>query len=400
MGDRTVILDQGSWSIKAGQAYSTLSVESDLPPLVTPTRVRVYDVRTKGQVDQIMEEAETATNGNGATKASAAEEGEIEAKANPGEYTESGPIKNGAICDWDAMEALWHYIFYEQLGWEKGEEETVLIAERVLSSSKLQRELTTQIMFEKFNARGLYMADQARLSLASYGKVSGCVVDVGHGRIGVYCVADGQFHQPSGDQMLFGGGEFTKYLAKSIEKRNGRAYSEKQIADLKHECMEVCSSSQAYGAATGEEEREHTLPDGTTIKIGKEGLDVGEMAFQPNIFGFNAMGLVDMIQTSIASVQDVNMKRLLTESLLICGCGSAARGMEQRVLSEMRLGFSPTFNTSVLRRPEYMPHTCPKFSAWIGGFIEAKLAFSQNQHITKYDYDEYGPGIIHKKTLL
>ena len=105
MGDRTVILDQGSWSIKAGQAYSTLSVESDLPPLVTPTRVRVYDVRTKGQVDQIMEEAETATNGNGATKASAAEEGEIEAKANPGEYTESGPIKDGAICDWDAMEA-------------------------------------------------------------------------------------------------------------------------------------------------------------------------------------------------------------------------------------------------------------------------------------------------------
>ena len=55
----------------------------------------------------------------------------------------------------------------------------------MLSTSKLDRELLTQILFEKFNASGLYMADQARLSLAAYGKVSGCVVDVGHGNIGV-----------------------------------------------------------------------------------------------------------------------------------------------------------------------------------------------------------------------
>ena len=405
MGDRTAILDHGSWSIKAGHASSALSAEADLPPLVTPTTVRVYDVRTKLQFDQIMEDAETVRGGVSKTSGAAGDASlgggdSVEASAN-GSYTELGPVQDGVICDWDAMEALWHYIFYEQLGWEKGEEEAVLIAERMLSSSKLQRELTTQIMFEKFNTKGVYMADQARLSLGSYGKVSGCVVDIGHGKIGVSCVADGQLHMPSGDSMPFGGEAFTHFLREAIQARNGREYSVKSAEDLKHECMEVCSSSKAYQSRTAScEEREHILPDGLTVKIGKEALQAGEVCFQPHLFGYKCMSLVDMVHTSISSVADQVMKRLLTESSLVAGCGSATRGMEQRVLNELKLAFPPSYSPSILRRPEYMPQTCPMHSVWVGGFIEAKLAFAQNQHITKYDYDEYGPSVVHKKFLL
>ncbi|QDZ18294.1 actin-related protein [Chloropicon primus] len=392
MGDRTAILDHGSWSIKAGHAHSPLSVESDLPLLVTPTRVRVYDVSTKGKADAVMEEAE----GGGMAGGEEAEEGK-------GEYAELGPIQDGVICDWDSMEVLWHYILYEQLGWEKGEEETVLISERVLSSSKLQRELMTQIMFEKFNTKGVYMADQARLSLGSYGKVSGCVVDIGHGKMGVSCVVDGQLQQPSSESLLFGGEEFTQFLREAVQRRNGRQYTEKNLADLKHDCMEVCSSAQAYlSECESREEREHDLPDGTTIKVGKEFVQAGEMCFQPHRFGYKCMSLVDVIQTSIShtSIADLNMKRLLTESVLITGCGSVVKGLEQRVQTELRKLFPPSYNPSILRRPEYMPVTVPMHSAWVGGFIEAKLAFSQNQHITKYDYDEYGPSIVHRKTFL
>jgi actin-related protein 7 len=329
---------------------------------------------------------------------------------NGGEYEENQPIRNGVVCHWDQMEALWHYILYEQLGWELGNEGSVLITERYLTSSKLQREMMTQLMFEKFNASGLYMADQARLALASYGKVSGCVVDIGHGNIGISCVTDGQLHQPSCEAMPFGGEHLTALFQKWTGLSNGgKALSGNQAAALKHEYMEVCSSSETYSARAAAADtdadssthgREHKLPDGTTITIGKEAIDAGEILFRPRHFGYNCMGLAEMIYTSIFSISDLPMKKTLTENLLVTGCGVATKGLEQRLLHSVRMSLAPSFMASVLRRPEYMPPACPMYSSWMGGFIEAKLAFSQNQHITKYDYDECGPSIIHKKAFL
>lgn len=50
-----------------------------------------------------------------------------------------------------------------------------------------------------------------------------------------------------------------------------------------------------------------------------------------------------------------------------------------------------------LQPPEYMPENLSKFSAWVGGAIIAKVVFPQNQHVTKADYDETGPSIVHRK---
>lgn len=47
--------------------------------------------------------------------------------------------------------------------------------------------------------------------------------------------------------------------------------------------------------------------------------------------------------------------------------------------------------------PEYMPENTLRNSAWMGGAILAKVVFPQNQHITKAEYDESGPPIVHRK---
>jgi actin-related protein 7 len=40
-------------------------------------------------------------------------------------------------------------------------------------------------MFEKFNVSGFYDSEQAVLSLYAVGRISGCTVDIGHGKIGI-----------------------------------------------------------------------------------------------------------------------------------------------------------------------------------------------------------------------
>ena len=53
--------------------------------------------------------------------------------------------------------------------------------------------------------------------------------------------------------------------------------------------------------------------------------------------------------------------------------------------------------SGILQPPEYMPENLTVYSAWVGGAILAKVVFPQNQHVTKADYDETGPSIVHRK---
>jgi hypothetical protein len=47
-----------------------------------------------------------------------------------------------------------------------------------------EREQVTQLMFEELVVNGFFVVDQPVLSLYCVGKLSGCVVDIGHGKIG------------------------------------------------------------------------------------------------------------------------------------------------------------------------------------------------------------------------
>lgn len=47
------------------------------------------------------------------------------------------------------------------------------------------REQLVQLMFETFNVSGFYASEQAVLSLYAVGRISGCTVDIGHGKMGI-----------------------------------------------------------------------------------------------------------------------------------------------------------------------------------------------------------------------
>lgn len=71
-------------------------------------------------------------------------------------------------------------------------------------------------------------------------------------------------------------------------------------------------------------------------------------------------------------------------------------GFEERFQKEANV-CSSSIRPSLIKPPEYMPENLSKNSAWMGGAILAKVVFPQNQHVTRGDYDETGPTIVHKK---
>lgn len=89
------------------------------------------------------------------------------------------PVKCGIVTNWDDMEKIWHYTFYNELR-VKPEEHPILITEAPFNP-KANREKMAEVMFETFNSPAMYVAMEGLLSLFSCGRGSGVLFDCGEG---------------------------------------------------------------------------------------------------------------------------------------------------------------------------------------------------------------------------
>ncbi|KAL8109613.1 actin-related protein 7 [Apium graveolens] len=304
------------------------------------------------------------------------------------------PVVRGFIKDWDAMEDLLHHILYTGLGWEIGNEGQILFTDPLLTP-KAVRERLVQLMFETFNVSGFYATEQAVLSLYAVGRISGCTVDIGHGKIDIAPVIEGAVQHIASKRLEIGGVELTNLLYQELGKSNPLIKLDISEVEKIKELYACCAEDDlAYEKMSCQEEK-HTLPDGQVITIGKERYTVGEALFQPAILGLEAHGIVEQLVRSISTVSSENHRQLL-ENTVLCGGTVSMEGFEDRFQKEANL-CSSAVRPSLVKAPEYMPENLTMCSAWVGGAILAKVVFPQNQHMTKADYDESGPSIVHRK---
>ena len=79
------------------------------------------------------------------------------------------PIEHGIIVNWDDMEQLLHHTFFNELRVDP-QEQSVFLTEAPLNP-RANREKSTQVLFETFDIKSMYMASQSILALYSYGSL-------------------------------------------------------------------------------------------------------------------------------------------------------------------------------------------------------------------------------------
>ncbi|GJN20751.1 hypothetical protein PR202_gb08168 [Eleusine coracana subsp. coracana] len=299
------------------------------------------------------------------------------------------PVVRGFVKDWDAMEDLLNYVLYRNIGWEIGDEGQILFTEPLFTPKALREQLV-QLMFEKFNVSGFYDSEQAVLSLYAVGRISGCTVDIGHGKIGAV-------QHVASKRLEIGGVDLTTLFAQELKRSNPLVNIDPSDVERLKEQYACCAEDQlAFEALENSWQPErHTLPDGQVITIEKERYIVGEALFQPRILGLEDYGIVHQLVTSVSNVSSEYHRQLL-ENTMLCGGTISMTGFEDRFQGEANLSAS-AIRPTLVKPPEYMPENLAKHSAWLGGAILAKVVFPQNQHVTKGEYDETGPSIVHKK---
>eukprot|EP01069_Polyplicarium_translucidae_P003020 Polyplicarium_translucidae@DN2190_c1_g1_i1.p1 len=366
-----LVVDNGSGMVKAGSAGE------DAPRAVFPSLVG----RPKHQGIMVGAEQKETYVGD-------------EAQVKRGILLLSYPIAHGIITNWDDMEKIWQHTFYNELR-ASPEDQPVLLTEAP-RNPKMNREKMIEMMFETFSVPAAFVQIQAVLSLYSSGRTTGIVMDSGDGVSHTVPIYEGYALPHAVQRLDLAGRDLTDFLANILTERGHQftTSAEREIVrDIKEKLSFIAldyDQELHRSEETDENERTYELPDGNIITVGNERFRCPECLFQPSFIGREALGIHVTTFKSIMKC-DVDIRKDLYGNIVLSGGTTMFEGIGERMTKELTQLAPSTMKIKVVAPPER------KYSVWIGGSILSSLSTFQQMWISREEFDDAGPTIVHRK---
>ncbi|KAH0788897.1 Act1p [Histomonas meleagridis] len=302
------------------------------------------------------------------------------------------PIENRIITNFDDMEKLWNHIFTNELCM-KPEEHPVLMTESP-DNTKPAREKTLQIMMETFQIPAFYLSYPEVLSLFSAGITTGTVIDSGETLTHILPVFEcfGMTHVQS--KLEVGGRQLNGYLKKLILQSGVKlpsGYERESIRDIKEKLCYVATDIDAEMQKIEQmnaSEKPFVLRNGQEIKITSQKFQCTEPLFEPELLQLESQGIPQLVFNAIDKCDD--LKAQMFGNIMLTGGNSMFPGFAERLEKDIS-AIEKNEKVNVIALPNR------KNAAWIGGSVLVSLATFSQAWITKAEYDEVGPSIMHLK---
>merc|ERR1712025_209442 len=305
-----------------------------------------------------------------------------------------------------------------------------MISEPV-SNPRANREKITEMMFETFRVPGFYLVVDAVLAVYASGRTTGIVVQIEDGVTHVVPVYEGNVLPDAVLRQDLAGRDITAYLNKMLTERRGYSFTTKAdrdaVGDIKNKLGYVAADfNMELKKDSSQVEKQYELPSGQVITVGNERFTAPEILFQPTCLDSHqyceywasvgecqkntvwmskncakacgqcestdeeVLGIHEMVFNSLIKCK-LEFRKDMYKNIILSGASTMFPGMAARIKKEIQ-ALAPTgMDVKVLAPPER------KYSAWIGGSILSSLSTFDEMWISRAEYDESGPGIVHKK---
>ncbi|KAF4525279.1 hypothetical protein B566_EDAN009362 [Ephemera danica] len=254
-------------------------------------------------------------------------------------------LRRGMVHSWDDMVLLWRHGFRDLLR-VAPEEHPVLLSEAPLVPP-VNKEKMTQVLFETFRVPAIAVS---RIDL--------------------------------------GGRDLSDYMERLLKERD--LPSTETPVTQQQRAIRI-KEQLCYVAQDFPRELEHLE---AVITVAEERFRCPEALFHPSFAGSESKGLHTAVAAAIKSSRPEYHKHLF-ENIVLAGGSARFPGLAPRLKKEVGKLLDKNVHLHV-RDPLYNEINLEP-SAWLGGAILATLPTFQSMWITKQEYDEEGPSIVHRK---
>lgn len=369
MGEKTIILDNGSGYIKYG-------FNEDEYPRVFPT---------------IIGHPKLANNSSSKDELFI---GDLAYEKKP-LLDLTRPIKRVVVKDWNVMEKIWDYIFQKKLGKDpiNPKDYNILITQP-LKNLKENKKKTVEIMFETFNFKGLNLLYPTLLSLFSLGKFRGMSLDLGYGTSQFSPIFDGYVISDNIERVNIGGKDITKYLGKLLNKNSKEKIPKYIVNDIKEKSCYIALNYE--NELKSVKPFDYELPDGNHIIIDEKRIKCPEIfTFNPKLKWLEEKGIAEICNDLIQKC-DIDVRKDLYNNIVLSGGNSMFNGLPERLTKDIKKLASKNIEKEIK-----VINASPErnYAACIGGMVFSSTSSFKETLVTKKYYEENGFSIVEKKFI-
>jgi len=322
-----------------------------------------------------------------------------------GLYKLEKPVKRGLVNTTTDMKLLLNRV-QNELKILNNKEIPIFLTEPPFTPKKYKKEMA-ELLFESYDCPSIFFGTQGVLSLYSFGKTDGVVLESGDGVTQVVPVYNGYKLEHAVEKINFGGEDVSNYL-KLLLRKNGiyiHSTSEQCLYnEMKESICELKGTSiidnkyrtKVHSTELSDkkvEEIKYELPDGEVIDIGNERYFAPEILFTPSIAGYEFPGLHELLDNSIKRL-DLDLRKYLYGSIYLSGGNSLINGFSERLASELDPLISEKTKLSITAA-----NVDRTFLAWQGASTITNINSFSKLWISKKDMQEHGDRIFLMKNF-
>lgn len=260
-------------------------------------------------------------------------------------------------------------------------------------------------MFEHFSCPALQLHPAPVLSLLALGRNTGLALHLGHGSMEAIPVIEGKPQLERVTSTPFGNGEISTLLQNLLAERGvdlSAPRDQNTLDDIKKKTCFVSTQFEkdmSTDVSSSVLRKNYELPTETptTLSISSERFRSTEVLFRPTELlspsssGSSSEPLKSIQQVAFDSLKqfETRTRRDLMGATSLCGGASLFPGMNDRLRTEL----GSVLNALHPEDSKFLRLHSPTDDStdWLGGSMLASLEASQQEWLSRQDYDEGGP---------